>query len=515
MKKFVVILVIAAVVLVGSGYMWYAHAEATAANSKEVIPTVKVERKSFRVSVQSQGAVASNRDVDIKCKASGNIVELPYKDVAAAVAPGALLLRLDTKDQDRAIDSANAVVDADKAKLREAEYTKQIAELSLETTRQKNEADLASAKARANDAHQKALRTEQLFNDKLASKEDLETAETAAAQADADVATAEAAIAELQQQKIQIDTRVEQIKEMQAQLKQDQAKADTAQTNKDYCTVTSPPADNPADPPNWRISKLTAGVALGYLVQSGSSGSSGGTTIMTLADMSHVFVLATVAESDIGGLLQRFEAGQELPVEITADAYPGVKFRGKVVRIAETGVSTSNVVTFEVKIEVTSANRSLLRPLMTADVDIISAERPDALLIPVQAFSKKRPDAATESATQDTAKAPTVVEADATASETGAPRHGRRGNHQRGNREAAADAFAKLDQPVEGTVTVIGPSGEQEQRDVTVGITDGASYEVLSGLKEGETVALNRIGADSKWRGNHERGGGMMRGMGH
>ncbi len=54
--------------------------------------------------------------------------------------------------------------------------------------------------------------------------------------------------------------------------------------------------------------------------------------------------------------------------------------------VAPKGVNTSNVVTFEVKVEVTSANRMLLRPTMTATAKIICASRLNALAIPVEAF---------------------------------------------------------------------------------------------------------------------------------
>ena len=94
-------------------------------------------------------------------------------------------------------------------------------------------------------------------------------------------------------------------------------------------------------------------------------------------------VLAEVDESDVGNLMRQFEAGKDLPVHMNADAFPGVDFSGKVVRIATTGVNTSNVVTFEVKIEVTSDNRNLLKPIMTVNADIVSAERPDVLTVPV------------------------------------------------------------------------------------------------------------------------------------
>ena len=59
------------------------------------------------------------------------------------------------------------------------------------------------------------------------------------------------------------------------------------------------------------------------------------------------------------------------------------------------------------------------------------------------------------------------------------------------------------------------PDGTMESREVVVGLSDDTSYEVVSGLQEGETVVLNKNGADSKWRGGQRGGaGGMMRGLG-
>ena len=48
---------------------------------------------------------------------------------------------------------------------------------------------------------------------------------------------------------------------------------------------------------------------------------------------------------------------------------------------------------------------------------------------------------------------------------------------------------------------VVKPGGATETREVKVGINDGVDYEVISGLEPGETVVLNRVGADSKFSG--------------
>ena len=75
-------------------------------------------------------------------------------------------------------------------------------------------------------------------------------------------------------------------------------------------------------------------VQTGTIIASGVSNVGGGTTILTLSDLSRIYVLASVDESDIG----KVQVGQ--PATITVDAYPSMQFAGKVVRIASKGVRT-------------------------------------------------------------------------------------------------------------------------------------------------------------------------------
>ena len=236
-------------------------------------------------------------------------------------------------------------------------------------------------KAQAADAHAKAERTQQLFDAKptaLASQEDLDTANTTAAQMDASVENAKAAIAELDQQKISIETKKTGD---QRQDKPPWPRINPVPIPPSRTSTTAPsppplmPADRKVDPPRWFISALLTNIAPGYIVQSGTSGFSAGTTIMTLSDLSHVFVLASVDESDIGNVIDPVRGGEKQKVRVTVDSFPGQVFDGQVVRVATKGVNTSNVVTFEVKIEVTSDNRTLLRPEMTGTANIVCAAR--------------------------------------------------------------------------------------------------------------------------------------------
>jgi HlyD family secretion protein len=532
--KYLVIALILLVVLGGGGYLVYAKVRSADASSTAAPSTETVIRRTVEKIVSANGKVSSNRDVDIKCQASGTIKTLPYKDVSKEVKPGEMLCQLDPVDMKRLVDTATAVVEADKSRIKEAELNCDIANMALVTNRQRCEATLASTQAQATDTHAKAERTRQLFENKptaLASKEELDTALTAAAQADAAFTNAKTAIAELDQQKIQIDTKVQQIKQLQAVLAQDQSRLDTAIQNKDYCTVFAPLADNPADPPRWFISSLLANIAPGYIVQSGTSGFSAGTTIMTLSDLSHVFVLASVDESDIGLVLDPARGDEQQKVRITADAFPDKTFDGRVVRVATKGVNTSNVVTFEVKIEVTSNNRSFLRPEMTCTAKIICADSPDVLSIPATAFIPPARNgrsgdiagpASMSAALPTSASAPATSElADPSASASAPATRRRAERGARGDRGGNADLspVAKLRQPVQGTVKVLKADGTAEVRKVTVGLLGadpgdtmaGDVYEVISGLNENETVLLNKAGSNSKWRNNGPSAQQMVR----
>ena len=178
-------------------------------------------------------------------------------------------------------------------------------------------------------------------------------------------------------------------------------------------------------------------VQTGQIISSGISNTGGGTPILTLSDLSRLFVLAYVDESDIG----KVQVNQG--VVITADAYPGKPFGGMVERIAQKGANQSNVVTFEVRIEITSEDKSLLKPEMTANVEIIVAEEENALMVPVEAVSRMR---------------------------------GRT------------------------TVTVLKPDGTQEMRDVELGINNGERIEIISGLSDDETILITSGGEYSQWQ---------------
>lgn len=360
------------ILIVGAGAWWgrrlLSPQAKTAANPAEL---VAVSRGRVEKAVDSSCRVVSNLDVDIKCRASGEITKLPF-DISQTVNKGDLLCQLDPTDANLAVRSAEVAVAQSKAKLAQAQHDLKFAEENLVTTRRRDQAALASARIKAQNLHAKADRQKELVKQQLGSREEMESAETDAAAAENAMEAAQIALDELEQQKIQIEYKREAVKSAEGQLQADQITLDLQKQQVAYTTVTAPL--------EGVVSALN--VQKGTIVASGMSGFNGGTTILTLSDLSHVFVIATVDESDIGGV----RLGQA--ARITAASFPGQTFAGQVVRIATKGANASNVVTFEVKVEVLDKRKDLLRPEMTGNVTIIQDERANVLVVPSSAIAR-------------------------------------------------------------------------------------------------------------------------------
>jgi HlyD family secretion protein len=434
--------VIAVIVFIGlavGAYYYFTNSRVESASEKPQEKLVEVKRGSITMAVSTTGRVVANLDVDIKCKASGEIVKLPL-DISKPVTKGDLLVELDPMDEERYVKQAKASLAASEARLAQAKQNVEIATRNLKTEKKKAQAALTSTEARAEDAQSKFDRVKQLLEKKLTSQEEYDTAETASIQASADLANARTRMEELETQEVAIELKRQDVYLSETQVESDKIALSTAEQRLKDTKVYAPI--------DGVVSVLN--VQIGQIISSGISNVGGGTTILTLSDLSRIFVLASVDESDIG----KVQAGQS--ARITADAYPTLNFRGQVVRIATRGVSTANVVTFEVKIEVLGDNKQLLKPEMTANIEIIAQRAENVPLLPVTAVTRKE---------------------------------GKR------------------------IVYVQKPDGSSEEREVEVGISDGVEIAILSGLTEGETVVIRKDEADSRWR-DERRSSPMMFGGG-
>lgn len=429
-RRRLVIAAVAVIIVAGIGLASWQHmrtrsAEAKAAAVETVVPT----KGSVERSVESSGTVAANLEIEIKCRASGEITKLPF-DISQAVKKGDLLCQLDPTDEQLSVRSEEVKLAQAQAKLAQAKATLEQSTQNLETTRTRTQSALESAKVKAANAASKADRQRQLVDQKLGSQEEQEAAQTDAAAAIAEQRAAEVAVAELAQQEIALETKRQDVNLANADVQAAQITLDQAKKQLDYTTVVAPI--------DGTVSSLD--VQIGTIVASGINNVSGGTTIMTIADLSRVFVEATVDEADIGTV----QIGQA--ARVTVDSYAGRTFTGEVVRVAVKGVSESNVTTFEVKVEVTDSQKAVLKPLMSANVVIVQAQRNDILTLPTSAITRK-----------------------------------------------ADRTLVKL------------ASGEE--REVRLGIEGAERVEVTSGVTESDRVIVNNNEQPSRWRTQSEQQG--------
>jgi len=126
---------------------------------------------------------------------------------------------------------------------------------------------------------------------------------------------------------------------------------------------------------------LTKNVEEGQVMTSrmSSTSSSEGATLLTMADLTKIYVKTDVDESDIGKVLP------EQSVKIEVDAFPNQVFDGSVLKISPQGKVTQNVTTFEVTTEIIG-DIEFLKPGMNAEVEILAASAMDVLLVPNEAI---------------------------------------------------------------------------------------------------------------------------------
>jgi HlyD family secretion protein len=173
---------------------------------------------------------------------------------------------------------------------------------------------------------------------------------------------------------------------------------------------------------------------------------SGGSAVMTIADLSDLRIIASVDEASISRI------ARDQRVDISVDTYGDRVFKGVVERVSPLGVDTSSVITFDVEIAVVDESAQLLRSGMSADIEIVTAEQKDVLLVPllaVQSSGKRR--------------------------------------------------FVKL--------------SNGEERTIVTGSTDGSQMVVLEGLSDGDQVLANTPPPSAASQGQRPMGGAMP-GMG-
>lgn len=118
-------------------------------------------------------------------------------------------------------------------------------------------------------------------------------------------------------------------------------------------------------------------VEQGTIITSGLSLNTSGASIVEIGDISRMYVDVSVDETDIA----KVKIGQT--VDVSFDAYPGVPFAGKVVKIDPQAQVESNVTTVHVRVEVDNKAPSFhsLKPAMNATCEFVVGEAHSVLTV--------------------------------------------------------------------------------------------------------------------------------------
>ena len=162
------------------------------------------------------------------------------------------------------------------------------------------------------------------------------------------------------------DNAVAQLALEQAQVKQAQASLDSAQTELSYTEIKAP----------------VDGIVISKSVEVGQTVAASFETpeIFSVAeDLTKMQIESSVVEADIA----KVKEGQK--VRFTVDSYADDYFYGTVTQVRNEATTTSNVVTYTVVIGIDNSDMKL-KPGMTANVEIITAEEKGVMLVPNQAL---------------------------------------------------------------------------------------------------------------------------------
>lgn len=407
------------------------------------LETAQVTRGNIEATVSASGNLAPNRRVNLAFMMAGR-VESIFVSEGTVVGQGQILATLDRRELELGVRQAEATLTIAEANLAQAKAG--ATEEELASAR----AALASAQANLGelrnspDARQLELAKlswEQAKNSLWAAQIDrdglgalgghqydaanarvaaaevavriaqLQYEQTAAGPKEAQIKAAESQLAQAKAAlaKLENGPTPESLAILQAQVDQARAALELARLRLEGATITAP----------------FTGTIGAVRINEGELVSSA-TPAIVLADLSGYYIDIAIDETDI----PHVAVGQE--ARISLDAFPGVSFTGIVATVAPVGTVSQGVVNYMARVDLVSPTE-MVRPDMTAIVDIIVARKQGVLVVP--------------------------------------------------NRAIRRDQGRQYVEVVTGQTI--------EQRDVTTGLSNDYLTEIISGAREGDLVLTN------------------------
>jgi membrane fusion protein (multidrug efflux system) len=259
---------------------------------------------SGRNLIDTDDAFTDGRSVTIAPRVAGQVIALDVND-NQFLKKGQVILRLDPRDYQAAVDKAAGTLLQQQGQLDQAKVALEKAKVSVPATLVEADGNLEQAQANLINARQTYSRQHRV-SIAATTAQQIDQADAGLAQAEGQLKQAQGQhqIAELVQQGIA--EVAAQVKQLQGQVKNAQAALDQAKLNLSYTTIRAPQD-------GWVTMR---NVEVGYYLQAAQS-------IMDLV-VPEVWVTANFKETQ----LSRMRPGQA--VTLSVDAYPGLHLKGHV-----------------------------------------------------------------------------------------------------------------------------------------------------------------------------------------
>lgn len=360
--------------LVGGGWYWYKQRNPVPEWNLE-----KITQGEIRQTISATGSLAAVTTVQVGCQISGILASISV-DFNDEVKGGQLIAQLDPSTYEAQVEQATA--NLENARAGERNSVAQIENLrasllGAQADEQVGLANVRKAEVAVTDAERNFKRMKELSARRLISQSDLDSAQTAfdSQKAARDSVKSQMATYRAKQGAItaQIAAATAQHSGTLAQIRQMEALLNVSRINLSRTRIYSP----------------IDGVIVSRNVDVGQTvaASLQAPTLFTIAnDLRRMQINTAVDEADIG----KVKEGQK--AFFTVDTFKGRTFKGFVQQVRLAPTVSQNVVTYSVMVMVDNDDL-VLKPGMTANVDILVDNRDNVVRLPSRALFFKPPAA--------------------------------------------------------------------------------------------------------------------------
>jgi HlyD family secretion protein/macrolide-specific efflux system membrane fusion protein len=316
----------------------------------QVLETAVVDRGSVRQVLEQTGIVKAQVGAIVKigARATGTIEQMLVR-VGDEVSQGQLVARIDSREIRSQVAEARARLQTDEAEL---QRVRRVGPLRIEEAR----SELALTRAQANYLQNNSRRIRQLAEEGVVSRDELENA---LQEAEVETRRQAARQAALERARREYE---EDLHQAELAVKASKANLNALQVRLSYTSIHSPIDGVVSQVTAQEGETIVAGLQVANLI--------------TVLDTSRLEMWIYVDETDIG----QVKPGQA--AEFRVDAYPDKVFRGTIKTVYPEPEIRDNIVYYKALVAIPKRQAAWLRPEMTTQVQIVTAEKNSALRLP-------------------------------------------------------------------------------------------------------------------------------------